>query len=152
VIARQGQWSELRKLQYIKDKAGVTWKLVAHRSDGTWGAVNAEGKKLIIPPKPSDTPVTILEPTTEEAVETLQKELGAIPEAIRDGETGILRVRPFPPAKRTAINLDLARSHLFLMHGIYVGDVKGMKEMVEAHEYGHEDPEKGAYVPHEHES
>lgn len=155
MIRQQGTWGELAKGMYVKDANDMTWKVIATKPAPPSHYVKVQNVALqtkILKPRPAETVVTLMVPTTEEAVATLQKDLGAVPEAIQDNETGILRVRPFPSAKRTAINLDLARSHLFLLHGIYVGDVKGMKEMVEAHEYGHEDPEKGAYVAHEHES
>ncbi len=42
------------------------------------------------------------------------------------------------------------RSHLSLIHGVYVGDVKTLAGLVEAHQTSHGDPDSAFYVTHTH--
>ena len=45
---------------------------------------------------------------------------------------------------------EMMRSHLSLIHGMYVGDVKTMKGLNEAHDASHENPDPLWYVKHTH--
>lgn len=44
----------------------------------------------------------------------------------------------------------MLRSHLSLVHGVYVGDVKTPEGLVECHESQHADPDPHFQLPHDH--
>lgn len=44
------------------------------------------------------------------------------------------------------------RSHLGLIHGMYVGDVKTLEGLEEAHAHSHAEPDRPWYLDHHHDS
>lgn len=46
----------------------------------------------------------------------------------------------------------MLRSHLSLVHGIYVGDVKGQTALVIVHDVSHDDPDPHFVLAHTHDA
>lgn len=153
MIVREGKWGELFKGAYIRDKAGKTWKVFAER-EGWWGIVDREGTKAKLSPRNSNSPVTFLEPTEEEAMKAVRERLDGTPIAYKEeesaGGTGMWHVFPFPTTRSGRGRLEEARAHIFMMHGTYVGDVKTIKDLMACHDELHSDPDLKYYVPHIH--
>lgn len=135
---RQGTWGELRVGSYMKDKNGQLWKVVAER-DFHLQIQNREGRKVHLQPKPAATPVTIMDATEIEAHEAITTILGARNVAERKEPDGVWNCPPFPTHSEGA-GIHFARSHLSLMHGMFVDDVRTIKGLVEAHEASHAKP------------
>jgi hypothetical protein len=45
---------------------------------------------------------------------------------------------------------DQMRMHLVLGHGVYVGDVKEHRGLIECHDVSHSDPDPRQVIPHTH--
>lgn len=148
VIPQQATWAQLEVGAYMKDKAGVVWKVERER-DRHFGVVNRAGEKHILKPRPAKTPVTMLVPTESEAAATLKEVLGAKPEALMvDGERS-WRVKAWPRDKQTAgFSLFDARSHLALFHVGYAADIPNFKDAQECHDLCHADGT--TTLPHTH--
>lgn len=81
--AREGRWRDVEPGGYVKDKNGVTWKVLL------WNHVraviqNREGRKAEVRPNPYDA-VTIMEVTMEDAVSVVERMLDG--EVIREETT-----------------------------------------------------------------
>jgi hypothetical protein len=157
VNTRQGTWGELKVGTTIQDKGGVQWLIAARDASGGYRIESEGGHHAVLKPKNRDYPMTIVEPTTQQAIDLVREGLGGTAEAYQDEPGGGLYVGPFTtaPAKQAKRRLEEAQSHMFLLHGIYTGDVKDYAGQVEAHEASHGDHEDNAstgdgYVPHIH--
>lgn len=137
---RQSAWGDLHVGAYFRED-GVTWKIEKER-DLNYLGVNREGERRRFTPRDPRTPVTMLVPTEEEANGTLQKLLGAV--KIGERATGAKgwSVEAFPTKSGPGV-LEDCRSHLFMFHGVWAGDVKTLVGLIECHEETHRDPMKG---------
>lgn len=147
---QQGVWSDLIVGSYMKDKNGKTWKVIAER-DFHLQIQDRDGRKVHLQPQQQNKPVTLVVPTEGEAIAALQDKLKAVAVARREaGETGWL-VPTFPVSGQPGA-IDMARSHLIMMHGVWAGDVKRMDGdmgMTNCHNDSHVLPDKG-YQEHTH--
>lgn len=132
----------------VSPKTGKTWYL----------AKNANGREMTIKPKPSDTPVTLLEVTPEEAELVAVGGLRASHLLDLERESRMVErakkwiVPAFPTKGRGA--LDRAKDHISWYHGTYTTDAaRTLKQAIEAHKEMH-DPEAvgGVFMdkPHTH--
>lgn len=155
---RQGTWGELKVGMTIQDKGGVQWLVAARDASGGFRIESEGGHHATLKPKNRDYPMTILEPTTQQAIDLVREELGGTPEAYVDNAgTKLIHAGPFTrsSSKFAKRRIEEGQSHLFLLHGVWAGDVKEYKGLVEAHETSHADHEDEAstgdgYVPHAH--
>lgn len=133
---------------YLKDKTGAVWRIDKGR-EGHWLMVNRAGDRKHVTPKPATTAVTLLEPTEPEAVDALQRILGAIEMGKKDPTLpqSPWRVPRFKEAGPGVLVEGAA--HLLMFHGVFGGDIKSPAAMVEAHNELHRDPAKGHQL-HEH--
>jgi hypothetical protein len=150
VQAYQGTWGDLQIGSYMRDQTGVVWKVEKER-DFHLLVVNRDGEKKHLKPRPPTTPVTLMGATEEEAARVLREKLGAQVIARRAaGQKGWLC--PAFPVKGAQGAMAEARSHLFMAHGIWTGDVKRMEGengMIACHTESHESPGHG-YQEHSH--
>jgi hypothetical protein len=148
--AYQGKWSDLQIGSYMRDQTGVVWKVTKTR-DFHLLVENRDGDKKHLKPRDPNTPVTLMGATEEEAARVLREKLGAQVIARRAaGQTGWLC--PAFPLKGAQGAIQEARSHLFMAHGIYTGDVKrmdGPNGMTACHDEDHASPGHG-YQEHSH--
>ena len=81
MLATRGRWADVEDESYIQDLNGKTWRVERASSKRVRLVARPDKqgvvKKIDILRPPDDRPVTILEPTPEEAFYTLQKALGA---------------------------------------------------------------------------
>ena len=76
MIARPGTWKEVWVGSYIRDKNGKVWKVKDLIFAGpTASLVDAKGKQGKTPWPADDTPVTVVEPTTQDAITLIQRTL-----------------------------------------------------------------------------
>lgn len=145
--ARQATWADLHLGAYFRED-GVVWKIEKER-DFNYLGVSRDGERRRFHPRDGRSPVTMLVPSEEEALAALKKTVGARVVARRAaGETGWL-VDHFPKNPKVPGALDDGRTHIFMMHGIYTGDVKTLAGLIECHEDSHRDPLQG-YQEHTH--
>lgn len=146
----QGKWSDLTVGSYMRDQTGMVWKVEKER-DFHLLVINRDGTKKHLKPRDPNTPVTLMGATEAEAARVLQEQLGARVLARREaGQKGWL-CPAFPKAGVRGAMQD-ASGHLFIAHGIYVGDVKrmdGENGMIACHDADHESPGHG-YQEHSH--
>lgn len=148
MIPQQGTWRDLHVGAYMKDKNGKTWKVVAER-DFHLKIQDRDGKTHTLPPKDPRTAVTLVVPTQSEAESALREHLGAREIAALERGAKVWDAGEFREKGPGAL-LD-AKSHLYLMHGVWANDIKQMSDAREAHEACTEDPGIGmGYVPHHH--
>jgi hypothetical protein len=77
VIARETQWYRVKQGGYVRDLNGRTWKVHEITRD-TVVLVDRERRTRRIDRPAASKPVTILEPTLEDATKTLQELLEAV--------------------------------------------------------------------------
>lgn len=148
MIPKQGTWADLDVGAYMRDKNGETWRVDRER-EGHLLIVNREGRRVHITPRDPRTAVTLLVPTEQEAVTTLEQKLDAQTLARRRNGEKVWEVGPWR-TQGAGCMVD-ARTHLHLFHGTHHADIKNMAGLTEAHDYFHENPDHGAgYVPHTH--
>lgn len=144
MIERQGTWSEVVLGSYIRDRHGTAWK-VERISAQKIQIGRPDVDSMTIERPCGASVVTILEPTEAEALDVVTKALDAEVLGVQDGPGQPLKVGPFRVAKSSPD----ARSHLHILHGMYVADVKTPKGLMEAHDADHAEPGPHAY-PHIH--
>lgn len=149
MIERQGTTEELRTGSYLKGPSGVTWKVIKADLEN-FTLVNAEGQRMELMRPWSAKPVTILEPSHEEAVVTVVERLGGEVAAEKEGD------QPFRIIG-LGNNLYQWHTHMTMFHGIWTRTGPGSKSIdkVKAHhDLDHEDYEAGhptgKYVKHRH--
>lgn len=148
MIPTQGTWADLAVGVYLKDKNGKTWKVTAER-DFHFQITDREGVRKTLTPRAPKTPVTIMGATETEAMAALESTLDAHTMAHKRAGAKVWEAGVFRTAGPGSM-ID-ARSHLYLMHGVYNTDIKDMKGLIDCHDYFTEQPTHGAgYVPHVH--
>lgn len=162
MIERPGTWGEVTAGTTLLSPKGAPLAIIktAATKAGLWYlAIDHNKRQFKIAPKPSATPVTLLEATPEEAEWLATAELGAhrLLDAERDRRMPERAkqwiVPPLPTRGRGA--LDHARTHVEWYHGTYGGDAqvsggfKTLKEIREAHQQMHD--EMFMDMPHIHE-
>ena len=138
---------------YVQSSNGKVWR-VDRRDPLAVHLSTPDGLRATMPVQWDDqTPVTILEPTHEEALEVLQDRVGAEVLATAEGEGPARKV--FKIAKFST--LGQLHHHMFLFHGIHTGSGPGSKSRegtAAAHKLDHEDAVEGKptgrYMDHEH--
>lgn len=78
MMARLGYWYETQPGSYVRDPQGNSWR-VDRAGRGYRLLTDRLGSTMQVTPRPNDV-VTILEPTEAEAVETVRRLLGGVPE------------------------------------------------------------------------
>jgi hypothetical protein len=161
VNTRQGTWGELKVGMTVQDKTGTAWLLAERDPGGGFVAQREDHREVVLKPKNRNYPMTIVEPTTQQAIDLVREGLGGTPEAYQEaddkGKAGALHVGPFTTAssKQAKLRMEEGRAHLFLLHAVWAGDVKDYAGLLEAHKVSHGDHEDNAstgdgYVPHIH--
>lgn len=163
MIERPATWGEVAEGTTLLSPKGAPLAIVktAATKAGLWYlAIDHNKRQFKIAPKPSSTPVTILEATEEEAELFAAAGLGAHRMLDAERERRMPQrakqwiVPPFPTKGRGA--LDHARTHVEWYHGAYGGPAevsggyKTLKEIREAHTEMHE--KWFMDMPHTHES
>lgn len=144
---RTGQWFEVDVGTYIRDRNSVAWRVQAKRG-GQLLLVRPGAQPTTVQRRADLDPVTILEPTDDEAVALVQRELGG--EVVSTQEPG--KPMSCPPLTRW---LDLIHTHMFTLHGVWTRSGPGSKSadrLLEHHREDHlaDEPASHAYVRHEH--
>lgn len=127
-------WSQVQVGDYVAVE-GKVWSVVDERQgwlklrdrDGTHTAFKR--------PAPTEL-VEVREPTHDEALAVVGSTLGVT--AHRESTSRSWAVDPFP---RTARGIERGKSHIRMLHGVYVGDVKEFKELLECHDTLHVTPD-----------
>ncbi len=143
MIAREGTWSEVSPNVYVRAKDNTVWRI-----DGAAGGrillVGREGRRTSIEMPDRNAPVTILEPTEGEAIESVRSVLGAEPLAI---ETPAGTKCPRFPL--TSKGLHIGKAHVLSYHGVWAEDIKTIAELIECHDEHHETPAE-KHIDHYH--
>lgn len=73
MIERPTTWGHVRVGEYVRDKTGAMWRVLA--IPGLFGGqavlLDRDGRKAVTPPVEPRTPVVVLEPTLAEAYNAL---------------------------------------------------------------------------------
>lgn len=141
------QWLAVEPGMYVKDRTGKTWRVEDER-DGRLLLVGAGGERTTMQRPPATQHVDVLEPTDEEALALVKRELGGSVVAVAERD----RVMRCPPLTRV---LDDIHAHMFLIHGIYTRSgpgSKGIDKLLEFHKQDHlnEAERSHAWLNHEH--
>jgi hypothetical protein len=141
-----GFWHEVGRTAYLLDPDGETiWRVEAERP-GEVLLVQRDGTRRVVRRPDPFTPVTFMRRTQEECEQMIAEQLGATLAARRDPG---FKMYDCPSATATTL-----RAHLLLFHAVYVGDIKGAKNLTEAHDNLHADFDAGhelhGHVPHRH--
>ncbi len=144
-----GFWHEVGPTAYILDPDGETiWRVRAERP-GEVLLEQRDGTRRVVRRPDAFTPVTFMRRTQEECEQMLAEQLGATLEARREPGFKLFDCPPVNPKEQSNL-----RSHLFVFHGVYVGDIKGAKNLAEVHSDLHADFDAGhelhGHVPHRH--
>ena len=143
--ARSSSWAEVKVGSYFKDAQDLTRRVVDERA-GWIKTVGADKTTATFQRPAPTTPVTLLEPTHDDAVAVAEKVLGAEEIVTHSKARGALA----PAFPKTIRGLDNGKSHIRLLHGTYVEDVKDMKGLIEAHEDLHGRPGHKGWIEHRH--
>lgn len=144
---RETTWAEVRLDSEIVDGNGEVWRVAAvDDRDPEPGLtpwfrmVNSAEVWVTVKPKPTTTPVRLVEPEYEEGPEValLRDVLGAVPIATKDHASERIACAPWDALRRMAVPLDDFRTHLVHGHGMYATDIKTYAKLVEAHEAAHD--------------
>lgn len=150
---RPGVVTELQRGMYVQSSNGKIWR-VDRREPLAVHLSTQDGMRATMPLEWDDkTPVTILEPTHDEALEVLKYRIGAEILATRGGH-------PHGPYKIAPMGRAIGKwhHHMFLFHGIHTSTGPGSKSLsgiMAAHAQDHEDatigrPTGRGYVDHVH--
>jgi hypothetical protein len=146
VNERTGCWGEVEPGTYVRDRNNVAWR-IAEKRGAQLLLVRPHEQPRVIRRPASDVEVTILEPTHDEIVALVGRELGGTVIAEQKKGDG-WRV---PPLSR---QLDDIHSHMFLMHGYYTRTGPGSRnaqKLLEFHREDHTDgPTSDGYQRHRH--
>lgn len=152
MIEVEGTWGQVTAGTTLLSPTGGPLVVIKTKTDPqgrTWFQLHDHNKhKIVVKPKPSDTPVTLLECTPEEAELAAIHGLGAERmldferEARMEQRSRQWIVPPFPSGGREALNR--ARDHIGWYHGTYSGvaengGFKTLKQMTSAHTQMHEE-------------
>lgn len=143
-------WGMVSPGAYVRDASpdAVTWRV--DRLDDTRAMLfNPQRGSVIVPRPPADKPVTVLEPTMDEAVATVEAELGGRVVAEQATPGGVYRCDPFVISPRGRTHVE-QRDHLTIMHSMYIDDVKTGAGLLEAHDSSHADNDPRYIRPHVH--
>lgn len=149
----QGAWADVHVGAVLYDPVGErAWRIVAAK-DGWFQAQDSEGNTKALPPQDADVEMQFVIPSDAEMIHLLQEELGArtlgLLGALASQPARARRSAQGFPSKRVH-HVHRAKSHLELMHNVYVGDVKTMLELHEAHDAMHADPAHLMRYAHHH--
>lgn len=147
VTPRETSWAEVAVHTYVVDRNGETWRVDDER-DGQVLLVNAAGARTAMQRPPGAAPVTVLEPTHDEALAVVADKLGGevVAEKAAGGNWRSIPLRH---------DLETIHSHMLLMHGVWTKSGKGsrnVKMLLELHRAEHLNPDERshAWVNHTH--
>lgn len=143
---RAGTWAEVEAGSYVRDKNAKVWR-VAQASENWFTLVDQNLTQGTTPGAP-DAPVTIVEPTLEEAMDLVGRALGG--KRLATYEQG--KPVDCPPLTK---DLRTVHAHFFMMHGVWTASGPGSKSalrLLETHREEHLQPavRSHAWVNHEH--
>lgn len=151
MIEQQGVWSQLHVGAYVRSTIaggpGRVWKVTAGK-DGWFRIVDRDGEERSLEPQPADTPVTLMVPREEEAVENLIRGLDAEVMGIHQKGNCCWTVQPWRSSGQGCMSD--ARAHLKMFHGVYTEDVKSTTGLTEVHESDHANPDWHYMNAHNH--
>ena len=135
-------WNEVGAGMYVQGPDGVAWR-VEDRRENQYLLVSRDGQRVAHTAAP-DRPVTLLEPTHDEAVATAVRQLGG--EVVAEKEPD--REWKLAPLRRNLLQL---QGHLFQFHGYWAKDMKKIDEILAFHGDDHvRGGSSHAYIPHNH--
>jgi hypothetical protein len=140
-------WEDIKEGDYVRDKNNVVWKVLkVEFFDDTITLLNREGVERTIKQPPGGSRVTMMVPTDDEAVATVQR---VFPDSRIEAVQ--FKGKPWGCQAWPKRSLRDAQSHLFMAHGVYAGDIKELKSATECHQFSHADETQFHYIPHTHE-
>ncbi len=143
---KDATWDDVEVGTYVRDKDNVVWKVLAVEFfDDTVSMRNREGVERTIKRPFGGGRITMMVPTDDEAVATVQQ-------VFPDSRVEAVKFKgePWGCAAWPKRSLRDAQSHLFMAHGVYAGDIKELKSATECHQLSHSDETLYKYTPHTH--